>query len=114
MKSIFHSQAAFVPFFDDHVVVEGRRSAQTFRAPARACVIDAGPVDIDSEAVAASAEHAYSVHIPCADWTLADMPRRGDSVRLEDGRILRITECLADGGMFVIQAKSKGAARADG
>lgn len=110
MRSAFDNPKAFAPFFDDLVVVEGRRGADRFREACRACVLDSGFVDTDADAVAQSDEHVFSVRILRRDWPDGSGPRIGDTVRLDGGRVLRITECVADSMSFTARAKSKGAA----
>ena len=110
MASMFDNAKAFAPFFDDRVVVEGRRGDRMIREACRACVLDSGFVDVDADAVAQSDEHVFSVRILRRDWPDASGPRIGDMVRLDGGRVLRITECVGDAVSFTARAKSKGAA----
>ena len=109
MASMCYSAHAVPPSFDARGAAEGRRGDRRIREACRACVLDSGFVDVDADAVAQSEEHVFSVRIVRRDWPDASGPRIGDTVRLDGGRVLRITECVGDAVSFTARAKSKGA-----
>jgi len=110
MSRLFSNSRAFTPFFDEKVLVEGRRGDRTVRVVCRASVIDAGLADLDADALAESLEHAYSVKVMRDDWTEVDPPQRGDAIYLENGQPMRVTSVERDIGWFEITAKTKGGA----
>lgn len=110
---MFDTPKAFAPFFDDSVVVEGRRSSKTVRTTCRACILDGGFADGDPEAVSATAERVYSIRILRSDWRETEPPRIGDTVTDAWNSTLKVTTVGRDGDWFELTCKSKGGPRHD-
>ena len=89
MPSIFSNPAAFAPFFDSLVAVEGKRTprsggadAVVLRSPVKACVIDLGLDDPLSDGSTGANRRRWSVSVRLADWPEVDPPQMGDVLRI--------------------------------
>lgn len=108
MSSMFDDTYAFEPFFDEPVVVTGKRGARAVCATVSACVIDGGFSDgMGADAAAAPSERVYTVRIRRMDWVELSPPRRGDSVQREDGARLAVAGVEIDGGEFILHTCSR-------
>ena len=89
MPSIFNNPAAFAPFFDSLVAVEGKRTprsgcarAAVFRSPIKACVIDLGMDDPLMDGSTGTNRRRWSVRVRFADWPEVDPPQVGDKLHI--------------------------------
>jgi hypothetical protein len=92
----FNCPAAFSPFFDDAIVVEGVRSSadggrRKVQGTFSACVLDTGFAEPLMEGDADSDVRTYSVSIRSGDWVDGTKPQVGDRVRLADGTQLAVS-----------------------
>lgn len=107
-KSLFDNPAAFAPFYDDTVAVEGTREGRVLKTgPLAACVFDQGLDDPIGEGDTASTRRRYTISIRFADWPDTFMPQNGDIVTLADGNgsltVLSVARSLGD---YVLEARS--------
>ncbi len=89
MPSIFNNPAAFAPFFDSLVAVEGKRTprsgsarAAVFRSPIKACVIDLGMDDPLMDGSTGTNRRRWSVRVRIQDWPEVDPPQIGDRLHI--------------------------------
>jgi hypothetical protein len=92
----FNCPAAFSPFFDDAIVVEGVRSSadggrRKVQGTFSACVLDTGFAEPLMEGDADSDVRTYSVSIRSGDWVDGTKPQVGDRVRLTNGTQLAVS-----------------------
>lgn len=81
MPSIFQSQAAFAPFYEDEVAIKGAAQSGTFKA----CIFENGLDDPISEASIAADRRAVTVHVPkfgAGGWYCAEAPSVEDKLTL--------------------------------
>ena len=95
MHNLFDNPAAFAPFFDDEIFVEGRRKAddgtRKVEGSFPACVVYNGFSEPLIEGDADSDVRTYSVSIRSGDWVDGTKPQVGDRVRLADGTQLAVS-----------------------
>lgn len=117
--------SAFNSFFDEPIIVEGRRLANLSSNPGpagarnvsgrfKACVFDDGAVDLAADSVASSDEKAFTLRIRKADWTYEFPPWRGMGITLPERAFhqnLKAVDVEEDADDFIIFAKSKGSGR---
>lgn len=107
MISIFHNPAAFAPFYDDVVAVEGAAGRPLRTGPLAACVLDQGLDDPVAEGGVASARRRFTVSIRVADWPASRPPQIGDVVILADGDVrLSVLSAARSHGDFVMEART--------
>ena len=116
MSSIFHNAAAMAPFFDDVIIVEGRRTSsdhngtRSISGTFRACVIDNGFADPIAAGDAESNVRTYTIITPVGGWLERTPPQTGDRITLENGRRLAVQRINAlDAGDWTLTAKEVGA-----
>ena len=90
MPSVFDNPDAFGPFFDETIVVEGKRPAsraagasRPVKGTFRACVFDNGFADPFAEGDADSNVRTFSVSVRPGDWIEGTPPQPGDRITLE-------------------------------
>ena len=95
MHNLFDNPAAFAPFFDDEIVVEGRRKdddgTRKVEGSFSACVVYNGFSEALMEGDADSDVRTYSISIRSGDWVDGSKPQVGDRVRLADGTQLAVS-----------------------
>lgn len=96
MHNLFDNPAAFAPFFDDVIVVEGVRpsadgAARKVEGSFSASVVYNGFSEPLMEGDADSDVRTYSVSIRSGDWVDGTKPQVGDRVRLADGTRLAVS-----------------------
>ena len=76
--------AALAPFFDETIVVEGKRKhgsgTRSVRGTFNACVFDNGFADPFAEADAESNVRTFSVSVRAGDWIERTHPQLGDRI----------------------------------
>ena len=107
-KPLFDNPAAFAPFYDDVVAVEGTRTDRVLKTgPLAACVFDQGLDDPLADGDVSSVRRRYSISIRVADWPDTAPPQIGDTVLLADGNgrlsVLSVARSLGD---IVMEART--------
>ena len=108
MKSVFENPKAIAPFFDDILVVEGRRAAgRDVRCTVRACVLDHGFSDpLLNGASAASEARELAVQLPRNFWPYTQPPQIGDRVKLASGQSFEVYKVgLFDATVYILSIR---------
>jgi hypothetical protein len=100
MPGIFHNSAAFVPFFDCVISVEGLRASSSSGSAAptlaaataarkvsgtfKACVFDNGFADPFAAADADSNVRTFSISVRAGDWIERTPPQIGDRITIHE------------------------------
>ena len=79
--------AALAPFFDETIVVEGKRKhgsgTRSVRGTFNACVFDNGFADPFAEADAESNVRTFSISVRAGDWIERTPPQTGDRISID-------------------------------
>lgn len=79
----FDSPAAFEPFYDETIVVEGRRGSRPVKGTFSACVFDTAYADGMLPGDAESEMRTFSVSVRVGDWIDGTPPQVGDRITFE-------------------------------
>ena len=84
MPSIFHNPAAFAPFYDNRVAVEGKRGSRRVAFTLRACVLDDGLEDPLADNSTSTNRRRWSVRVRIEDWPDTNPPQIGDTLQIPE------------------------------
>ena len=117
MGGVFDSSVAFVPFYDEVIVVEGKRpfrsdggtvASRVMKGTFRACIFDEGFADPLSPNDADSSARYFSVSVKPGDWRDATPPQVGDRISFERESItfnLRVKDIVPTFGSWTVTAR---------
>lgn len=94
MPTMFQNDAAFTPFFDELVAVEGKRSGHAFAGSFRCCVLEQGNDELLSDGSTSADRRRITVSIARRGenaWPAdGSRPQIGDVVKRTDGSTWKV------------------------
>lgn len=108
MKSVFDNPKALAPFFDDVLVIEGRRAGgRDVRCTISACVLDQGFSDPLMDGASSSSDaRELVVQLPRACWPYIQPPQIGDRVKMKTGQSFEVYKVgLFDATVYMLNIR---------